>query len=195
MDIMMHPIRLRILMATAGQPRTPRQIGTALPDVPPASLYRHLKILSGAGILKVIGERPVRGAVEKVYAVDRSATGLNDDDMAQISPEDHYRYFSLFTAALQSQFRLYLEQKDYDMGVDGVSYRIVPLNLDDAEYAQFRADYKAILEPLIAKTPSPMRRRRMLSIIVIPEPSVDTQAETESEREAEPESEIDGTHS
>jgi len=182
-DIMMHPVRFRIVVATAGQQLTPYQIGAALPDVPQASLYRHLKILHNAGILTVVGERPIRGAIEKVYAVDRSAASFDDKDMVQTSADDHSRYFSLFTAALQSQFRRYLEQKEFDLAADGLGYRIVPLNLDDAEFAQLRADFKAILEPLIARTPSPQRRRRMLSIVVIPEAKV--AAETESDIDSE----------
>ena len=76
-DLIMHPIRIRILLALVDRKLTPLQLGEQLADVPQATLYRHLNKLMQGGLLEVIEERPVRGTVEKVY-------GLNQNAAAQI---------------------------------------------------------------------------------------------------------------
>lgn len=42
-------------------------------DVPPASLYRHVARLVDAGVLAVVAERRVRGAVERTHVLRTSA--------------------------------------------------------------------------------------------------------------------------
>ena len=45
-------------------------IRKALPDIPIASLYRHIKILADSSILMVVGENRIRGTVESVYQLN-----------------------------------------------------------------------------------------------------------------------------
>jgi DNA-binding transcriptional ArsR family regulator len=78
-DLILHPIRMRIIMALAGERWTARQIAAALPDVAQATLYRHINALAEGGILRIVEERPVRGMVEKVYALaDKRALNLSE---------------------------------------------------------------------------------------------------------------------
>ena len=62
-EIVMNPTRQRIfqyfLLHETG---TDKEIRKALPDIPSASLYRHIKILADSSILMVVGENRIRGA-------------------------------------------------------------------------------------------------------------------------------------
>ena len=62
-EIVMNPVRQRIfqyfLLHETG---TVKELRKALPDVPGASLYRHVKILTGSSILTVVGENRIRSA-------------------------------------------------------------------------------------------------------------------------------------
>lgn len=49
---------------------TVKEIRKALPDIPIASLYRHIKILADSSILMVVGENRIRGTVESVYQLN-----------------------------------------------------------------------------------------------------------------------------
>ena len=49
---------------------TVKEIRKALPDIPSASLYRHIKILADSSILMVVGENRIRGTVESVYQLN-----------------------------------------------------------------------------------------------------------------------------
>lgn len=61
---------------------TVKEIRKALPDVPGASLYRHMKLLTESGILTVVGENRIRGTVESIYSLNKSALEIDDDGTA-----------------------------------------------------------------------------------------------------------------
>lgn len=175
-DAILHPIRLRIVMVVMGRELSTQQIAQQLPDVPQASLYRHISRLCAAGVLTVVRENPVRGTLEKVYAVSEQGAALSVQEFAQISREDHLRYFTTFAASLIETMRRYLAQETFDVVADGLTYRTAPLNLSDTEYAEFVAMMRAPVAAALEKKPSPERRRRVLAVVVIPE-ATDTRAD------------------
>nr|WP_165977186.1 helix-turn-helix domain-containing protein [Nonomuraea diastatica] len=69
----LHPVRIRLAQILALGPRTGTQLRQALPHVPYSSLYRHIRWLVDAGVIHVVGERKVRGAVEHTYELDERA--------------------------------------------------------------------------------------------------------------------------
>ena len=79
-DLILHPIRMRIILALAqGRSLTAQELGAALPDVAQATLYRHLNRLLKGGVLAVVDERQVRGAVERIYALREENLDLSRD--------------------------------------------------------------------------------------------------------------------
>ena len=48
-DLLLHPVRMRILLSLAGHELTSREISSRLPDVAHATLYRHIGKLEKAG--------------------------------------------------------------------------------------------------------------------------------------------------
>src|SRR5215472_16251602 len=127
-DLILHPVRMRLLITLARRELTTRQLSELLPDVPQATLYHHIGILTKAGLLRVVSERPVRGTVEKVYTVAVDNASLSPDDLANASREDHLRYFTMFVGMLLSDFSRYLQQdKPIDLFADRVSYGETPL--------------------------------------------------------------------
>src|SRR5947209_6285752 len=95
-DLVLHPVRFRILMTVSARRLTPQQIGAELSDVPQASLYRHINSLTEAGILQMVEETTSRGTVEKLLMLPVQAADLSVDDMAAVSLEDQMRYFTNF---------------------------------------------------------------------------------------------------
>jgi DNA-binding transcriptional ArsR family regulator len=165
-DVILHPVRMRIVSTLFGRQLTTQQIGMALPEVAQATLYRHLSRLVQAGVIAVIAQRPVRGVLEKVYTLAKDSVQLDPLGMGR---EDWERGFAAFTASLLGQFTAYLRQPGSDPVADGVSFRAGALHLSDAELTQFRADLQAVLVPLLSQSPSPERRRRLLSLVLVPD--------------------------
>lgn len=173
-DLILHPVRLRLLAALARRQLTARQLSELLPDIPQATLYHHLGTLTRAGLLRIVSERRVRGTVEKCYALaDDLALSLSPADLANASREDHLRYFTIFVATLLGDFARYLQQGDPDAPIDlladGVGYRETPFYLSDDELIQAAKAINQALLPFLKNEPAPHRRRRLFATILIPD--------------------------
>lgn len=80
-EIVMNPVRQRIFQyLLVHETATVKEIRKALPDVPSASLYRHMKILTDNSIIAVVGENRIRGTVESIYQLNKSALEIDDAD-------------------------------------------------------------------------------------------------------------------
>ena len=168
--LILHPVRIRLLGALARRELTPRQLGELLPDVPPATLYAHLGALTRAGLLRVVSERRVRGAVERVYTVATDHVTLRPEDLAGMSPEDHRRSFTLFVALLLDGFDRYLHQSgSIDYIADGAGYAQTAFYLSDAEFLEAASAVNQALLPFLRYEPAPHRRRRLYSSVVFPD--------------------------
>ena len=82
-DLLLHPVRLRIVEAfLVDRALTTSQLRAELPEVPAGSLYRHVARLVAGGVLSVVSERRVRGALERTYVLRTSAARLSADEIA-----------------------------------------------------------------------------------------------------------------
>ncbi len=167
-DIVLHPIRFRILMIASGRKVSAQQLLTALPEVPQASLYRQIARLVEAGILLGVEEPNARGAPEKYYTLPEQAADLSREEMAAASAEDHLRYFTSFMALMMSQFRAYQQRKTLN-GVGGGTYWTEAFYLSDAEYEHFVTALKSMEGLALSNDRRPDRRRRMLFAAIIPD--------------------------
>lgn len=78
-EVVMNSVRQRIFQyLLVHETCTVKDLRKALPDVPSASLYRHVKILAENAILEVVGENRIRGTVESVYRLNKSALEIDD---------------------------------------------------------------------------------------------------------------------
>lgn len=168
-DLLLHPVRLRIVQAFLGdRALTTSQLSAELSDVPAASLYRHVARLVGAGVLQVVAERRVRGAVERTYVLRLAAARIGLAEIAAMSAEDLRQMFMAYTAGLLADIDRYLQGGDIDLLRDGVSFGIEGLWLDDAEYADLLKDLYRVLEGRRANAPKKGRRRRILASVLLP---------------------------
>jgi hypothetical protein len=168
-DLLLHPVRLRIVQAFLGdRALTTSALSAELADIPAASLYRHVARLVNAGVLAVVAERRVRGALERTYVLRLSTASIGLDKVAGMSKDDHRQAFMAFVAGLLGDFDRYLARDDTDLLRDGVSYRQAGLWLDDAEYAELLRELTRVLQPRLANPPAPGRKRRILGTVLLP---------------------------
>jgi hypothetical protein len=168
-DLLLHPVRLRIIQAFLGdRALTTTDLRCELPDVPPASLYRHVARLVDAGVLSIVAQRRVRGALERTYVLRVAAASINVDEVARMSREEHRHAFMAFVAGLLGDVDRYLSRDDFDPIRDGASFRIAGLWLDDDEFAEFLRDMLRAIQPRLANAPKPGRRRRILGTVLLP---------------------------
>jgi hypothetical protein len=168
-DLLLHPVRLRIVQAFLGdRALTTTQLRTELADVPAASLYRHVARLVAAGVLTVVAERRVRGAVERTYVLRIAAARISMDEIAKMTPDEHRQAFLAFVAGLIADFDRYLARDDVDPVRDGGSYNVAGMWLDDTELIEFGRELLTVLQPRLANAPRPGRKRRILATVLLP---------------------------
>jgi hypothetical protein len=168
-DLLLHPVRLRIVEAFLGdRALTTSQLRAELPDVPAGSLYRHVAKLVAGGVLAVVSERRVRGALERTYVLRPSAARLGVNEIASMSRDEHRQAFLAFVAGLIGDFDRYLARETIDPLRDGASYNLVAMWLDDAELAELARELNIVLQPRLANPPKPGRTRRILATVLLP---------------------------
>ena len=86
-----------------------------------------------------------------------------------MSADEHLEAFSIFVGALIDAYGRYLTSPGAAPADDGVSYRQVPLWLDDDEFSALSADVASAIGRHIDNDPTPDRRRRLLTEIVMPD--------------------------
>ncbi len=168
-EVLLHPVRLRIVQAFLGdRALTTTELRSELPDVPAASLYRHVARLVDAGVLGVVSERRVRGALERTYILRVAAANIGVAEFEKMTVDEHRQAFTAFVAGLLGDFDRYLARGDIDPVGDGVSYNLAALWLDDAELGELRHDIARIFGPRLANAPGPGRKRRILGSVLLP---------------------------
>ena len=169
-DVLLHPIRLRIVRAFLGETRlTVRDLAEKLEGVPQATLYRHLNRLAAVGVLIVTSETPVRGAMERTYQLDPNAVKLPLEDIRAIDPETHLKYFSIFLASLLEDFGRYMRADDVDVVRDDVHYFQVVFNAGSKDFARFMKELQALIQRFAKSESRKHQVQRTVSIITLPE--------------------------
>lgn len=176
-DLILHPIRMRLIVAlAAGTPMAAAQLLERMPDVPLATLYRHLNALRQGGIIAVADEpspgaareRRARGAVERRFILRPGGASLGPEDLAEATPADHLRWFAGFVASLLGAFGRYASRGTPDLARDGVGYREVVLQLSDAELAQMSVALNEALMPFVVNPPGDGRTARLFATVLLP---------------------------
>lgn len=169
LDVILHPLRARILGHLGRRAMTTAELAEAMGDVPQATLYRHISLLQEQGIVRVASERRIRGTIERTLEVSPEAAFLPDIDEA--TRESLLRVAGFFGAALIGDFDRYLGAAGSDLPDlerDGVVFETFDLRLTDAEFAAFaRALFAAVQQAESAA--SGEGRLRRLSIAIVPD--------------------------
>ncbi|MBR7676770.1 helix-turn-helix domain-containing protein [Streptomyces daliensis] len=169
-NLLLHPVRLRILQTLVGsEPLTTAQLRDRLPDVPPATMYRHIATLTKAGVLEVVGEKKVRGTVERSYQVRQDGALVDEDARTAMTPDDHRQAFTAFSGAMMSDFERYLSRDGIEPASDGLMYRQGAVWLTREEYEALVEEIQKAVTSRTTSTPGDGRTRHLVSIVVVPD--------------------------
>jgi predicted ArsR family transcriptional regulator len=170
-DLLLHPVRLRIIKAfLSGRALTTSQLAAELDDVPTGSVYRHVSRLAKEGVLRVVAEQRVRGAVERTYTLRMAAASIQPGETVAMTPDDHARAFTAYIAGVLDHFDRYMATGPAEACREA-GYRIAAMWLTDGESAQLFADLAAVIAPRLGNAPGKGRRRHFLYSIALPDPA------------------------
>lgn len=168
-ETILHPVRYKIIQQFMdGRSRTAKILANELKSIPQATLYRQLDALVKAGVLQITEENQIRGTVEKVYSLNVASAIVTNDDIKNLTKEEHLQYFLLFTAQLARDFENYLQKEEIDFERDGISYRQMALHLADNEFFEFVNELKEVYSKYSKYEPAENRTTRLVSNIFIP---------------------------
>lgn len=159
-EIVMNPVRQRIfqyfLLHKTG---TVKGIRKALPDVPSASLYRHIKILTDSTILMVVGENRIRGTVESVYQLNKDAMETEDETGNAVQ---------MSLLSICATFAKYFSSGKADSKKDMLLFTNCTLLLTDEEFSGFLTEINQIAVKYMKKEAVEGSKTRQITLISAP---------------------------
>lgn len=168
-DLILHPVRMQIVQTLVGERNfTVHDISQRLPDVPQATLYRHLNKLVQGGIIEIVSQNQIRGAIEKVYALADKGM-ISPQEFAESSTEEKMEVFIQFVSGIINSFGDYLNQEGVDFVKDGLTFRQAELHMNDDEFLEFAQGLASVFQKVINNDPREDRKKRKVTTIIIPE--------------------------
>lgn len=164
MNSILHPVRLRIIQYAASRETfMVSDLSDNLPDVPKASLYRHVRALAENDILQTVNQFKVRGTVQNEYSLNRDSIvpGSGDNDA-----DARARVFGIL-GKLMNDFHAYFSQPNPAPMEDRLFLSLNSLYLDDASFEQFIEELLAVVQRY-TKQPSKSGKNRMIAIVSSP---------------------------
>lgn len=168
-ELLLHPVRMKIIQSLIGKQLTVQQLGERVPDIPQATLYRHMRLLQDSGLLEVVERHQVRGTVERVFALAEHGSDLTPDDLRHATREQHMQLFMHFIALLLGDYGAYLERESIDMEKDMVSYRQAGFYASDEEAWELIRKLRSAIAEVMANEPASHRTKRTLTSILLPD--------------------------
>ena len=171
LDLIYHPVRLRIIMALSQTRLNTQQLAAQLDNVPESSLYRHLKIMRDNAIIEVTETRDVNGIQEKIYGLTAANRhNASPDDYNGLSKDEYLRIFTVFVSGMMHNFQHYLENSENPNFVDdGLGWREYSFYATDEEFTAIQQHiYQTLRRAEKENAPSPQRRRRKFNVLMFP---------------------------
>ena len=166
---LLNPIRMKIFQhVLMNEGVTTADLAKVLPDVPQASLYRHINKMVQDEILSVVSENKIRGVYEKVYAIQNNPLTSINKIVEEEDREQLYMVCYTFTMSLLMDFGNYLKRDTIDLQGDKVGFRSIPLYMSDAESDRFLKGLYDLLESVLDYEPTEERTLRKFSYAVMP---------------------------
>ena len=169
MECLIHPVKNRIYIEIYGKEQaTAKDLVAKCPDIPQATLYRHLKSMVADGLLNIVEKRQVRNVTEKVYAV---SFHLEEHIQKRLFEENdgqaYFMLFQQFTLGLLKQFKAYAQQENINILADGSGFRVAPIYSTFEELEELSKQMWALVVPYREKA-SNQQKLRSLAVITTP---------------------------
>ena len=168
-EYMSNPVMLRLLLEIQEQGQTTaKKLLDIHDDIPQATLYRYLSRMLNDGVLKVVKTNQIRATIEKVYALNLALEITKDDMQKENAKEEYMKIFTNFSMGLLREFQEYTARDDIEIPADGSGFWSTPLYLTKNELKKVAEDIQAMLNPLLANTPTNERKLRNISVVITP---------------------------
>lgn len=170
-DLLLHPVRWRIVQRVLGREVTTTDLRAELSDVSTSTLYRQVAILLDAGVLRVVREARTHGPTERTLALRQPDDHLAaaDAEAAAMTGEQHRVALNLLLAQITRDFERAVERGDLPARSEELNYGQTPLYLRPEQLRHLQTELERTLAPYQQQTGATDERRIVLSVIGIPD--------------------------
>lgn len=159
-EVFMNPVRQRILQyLLVHEKGTVKEMKKELPDVPGASLYRHVKILNESGFILVVEENKIRGTVENVYSLNRAALEVEDENGTAVQ---------MSLLSLCAAFAKYFASGHADPKKDLLMLTSCTLTLTHEDFIKFLTELNEVAAKYMEKPVTETSVSRQITLISSP---------------------------
>lgn len=159
-EVFMNPVRQRILQyLLVHEKGTVKEMKKELPDVPGASLYRHVKILNDSGFILAVEENKIRGTVENVYSLNRAALEVEDENGTAVQ---------MSLLSLCAAFAKYFASGHADPKKDLLMLTSCTLTLTDEDFIKFLTELNEVAAKYMEKPVTETSVSRQITLISSP---------------------------
>jgi len=167
---MTNPLRLKIIQEISLKgTATTKEIAESCPDIPQATLYRHLNTLLKHGIVEVVSENKIRGIHEKVYSIKQNPQTEINKKTDTMTKQELSELYTQFMISLLTDFNDYLDKSEViNVREDLVGFRSYSLYVTDEEFIEMMKEMRSIIEKRLINEPDNNRKLRKFSTITTP---------------------------
>ena len=143
------------------------ELHTKYPNIPRATMYRHLKRLTEDGLIEVVNEVKKRGTVERTYAPVRRVFEDMESALKTNPSEMYYSMFLQFVLSFVQQFREYCDDPDADLARE-CGFSMGPVLATDEEINGALREIAEIIRRLGKNEPAEGRKYHTVGLILSP---------------------------
>lgn len=169
MEVMTNPIKCKLLFEiNSCEQTTAKHLSERFSDIPQATLYRYLKKMTTDGILKIVEETQIRGAVERTYSVAIDLLEEGRKIIGNNSGETYMQAFTQYVLGFMKLFQEYCNGDNIDIQKDKSGFSLAPIYLTDEELEDLVTGVHEAIKPYRNNEPAKNRKLRSIGIIVSP---------------------------
>lgn len=164
MQTILNPVRMRIVQQLLlHETATAAELSQALPDVPKASLYRHIKKLTDCGVLEVFSTQRVRGTLQRTYRMTRQIAGMAN---GREITDTIYSFLIMLAGDFERYHQKHADPDDYARDMLFASQ--ATLMMSDQEFEGLMEKIGALINQALTNEYREDRKPRRLSMICSP---------------------------
>lgn len=164
--ILLHPYRF-LIVATLGEGESStKKLQEKLPNIPQAAMYRNMKKLEKANIIKKISQKKVRGAVQATYALNFSMEKMKlDDDSVETYLNAAYTMFFSYVHNTLAKHMILKSKKDSNINLS--KFNTIKIHIKKDKIDEFRMETEKLLEKYLVQQGDTYQ----LTTFLVPEPN------------------------
>ncbi len=161
LNLINHPIRMRICQALHRAKLSTAQLHAVLKDVPKPSLYRHLRLLLEGNVIVVAETHTVNGIEEKIYTTNDEAMQITETDVNTASVPQLAEFVCIYANVATNDLADYITTTT-PPDFPNVIFHDHAFFATDEEFAELKRTLRQMLDALESRPPQAGRKRRLM---------------------------------